>query len=220
VNNFSLELSLLRIPAILIAITIHEFAHGWVALLSGDATARNQGRLTLNPLAHLDPLGALMMFFGPFGWARPVPVNPNNFRNRRRDMILVAAAGPVSNMACAVVCGWAIRGIMAFQPPLFTNTYFIIFLQLCFLLSVGLSFFNLIPIPPLDGSNIVAALLPPSKIPSYANVVRHAPKVLLGMLLVEWLFKVPVFSFVFNPVFNPYLHFWQWVALGGKDFGL
>src|SRR5512133_3237355 len=138
----SLELMLLRIPAILIAITIHEFAHGWIALRRGDTTAKDSGRLTLNPIAHLDFFGALMMFFGPFGWAKPVPINPARFNHRRRDLILVSMAGPVSNVLCAIVCGLCMRAIVAMQPPVLSSIYFITFLQLCFMLNIGLSFFN------------------------------------------------------------------------------
>jgi Zn-dependent protease len=216
----SLELMLLRIPAILIAITIHEFAHGWIALRCGDNTAKDAGRLTLNPIAHLDIFGALMMFFGPFGWAKPVPINPARFNHRRRDLIFVSVAGPVSNVICAIISGVIIRAIIAFQPPVLSNMYFLTFLQLCFLLNIGLSFFNLIPIPPLDGSNIVLGLLPPSKLPAYFKYMQHAPKVLLGMLLVEWMLKIPVFSFVFDPIFNPYFNFWQYVVFGRKVIGL
>jgi Zn-dependent protease len=216
----SLELMLIRIPAILIAITIHEVAHGLIALRCGDTTARDAGRLTLNPIAHLDIFGALMMFFGPFGWAKPVPINPARFNNRRRDLVFVSVAGPVSNVLCAVICGLIIRLIISFNIPVLSDVYVLTFLQLCFLLNIGLSFFNLIPVPPLDGSNMVMGMLPPSKLPVYFKYMQHAPKVLLGMLLLEWALKIPVFSFVFDPIFNPYLNFWQWLVFGRKVIGL
>src|SRR4030042_605671 len=97
------QLLLIRIPAILIALTIHEYAHGYVAWLKGDNTAKAAGRLTFNPLAHLDLFGTLMLFFGPFGWAKPVPVNPMNLDNPKKDMIYVGAAGPVSNIVLPIL---------------------------------------------------------------------------------------------------------------------
>ena len=216
----SLESIILRIPAIFFAITIHEFAHGWVALRCGDPTARDAGRLTLNPLAHLDIFGAIMMIFGPFGWAKPVPVDSRYFGHYRRDIILVSVAGPVSNICAAVVFGLILRAAFELQVPYLSNIYAISFLSLCFMLNLGLSFFNLIPVPPLDGSNIVLGLLPPAKVPTYFKYIQHVPKILLGMLLVEWVFKIPVFSRVFDPVFTPYFDFWQWVVFGHRMIAL
>lgn len=207
---------LLRIPVILIALTIHEYAHGYIAWLKGDNTAKHAGRLTFNPIAHLDIFGTLMLFFGPFGWAKPVPVNPINLDNPKKDMIYVAAAGPLSNIILAILFGFVFRflrfsgAITSFSPTV------VIFLQFCILINLGLSFFNLIPIPPLDGSNILMGLLPSEKIGSYLTFIQHAPKVLLGLLLAEWMLHIPLFSTIINPFWIPYLNFWQFIILGGK----
>jgi Zn-dependent protease len=208
------HLFILRIPAILIALTIHEFAHGYVAWLKGDNTARSAGRLSFNPLDHLDIFGTLMLLWGPFGWAKPVPVNPNNLDNPKRDMIYVGAAGPVSNIVLALMFGYVYRffgsEINAISP------YLGIFFQVSVIINLGLSFFNLIPVPPLDGSNILLGLLPAQKIEGYLRFIRHAPKILLGLLLVEWMLHIPVFSAIINPLWKPYLNFWQFIIFGGR----
>jgi Zn-dependent protease len=212
------HLFLLRIPAILIALTVHEYAHGYVAWWKGDNTAKAHGRLTFNPLAHLDVFGTLMLFFGPFGWAKPVPVNPMNLDNPKRDMIYVGAAGPLSNIVLAIFFGIILRLIKVSPGFLSFSHLFIIFLQLCVLINLGLSFFNLLPIPPLDGSNILLGLLPADKIGTYLRYVQHAPKVLLGLLLAEWVLHIPLFSTIIYPLWIPYMTFWQFVIFGGKAF--
>lgn len=208
------HLFILRIPAILIALTIHEFAHGYIAWLKGDNTAKSEGRLSFNPIDHLDVFGTLMLLFGPFGWAKPVPINPRNLDNPKRDIIYVSLAGPVSNIILALIFGYTLRffysEIMAFSPYLF------LFFQISIVMNLGLSFFNLIPIPPLDGSNVLMGLLPPDKIMGYLRFIEHAPKVLFGLLLIEWVLKIPVFSTIINPIWNPYLNFWQFIIFGGK----
>jgi len=156
----------LRIPPLLFAITIHEFAHAWMAYRCGDATAKNMGRLTLNPLAHLDPMGTLCMFlsqmgYAMIGWAKPVPVNHFNFRNPRRDDILVSLAGVAANMATALTVAVLLRvtlgmGLWDSRPALIVWNMAI---MLCYT-SIALTIFNLIPIPPLDGSHVLSQLLP------------------------------------------------------------
>lgn len=154
--------SLLLIIALIFSIVIHELSHGLTADQLGDPTARHYGRLTLNPLAHLDPVGSflvpLLTFFGGgfiFGWAKPVPYNPLNLRQPRRDSILVALAGPASNiiLAIALVVFYKVFGSTL---PLQSQTFFLSIIRL----NLGLAIFNLIPIPPLDGSRIFLSLLP------------------------------------------------------------
>ncbi len=146
---------LISLPAILLAITIHEFSHGLAAHLLGDPTPKNQGRLTLNPLPHLDPLGALMLVVAHFGWAKPVQVNPYNFRgDRQRGMLLVALAGPASNILVALLGG------ILYNLVYGVSVYFSSFAFSLILINVYLALFNLIPIPPLDGSKILASILP------------------------------------------------------------
>ncbi len=148
---------LIRIPALLIALTFHEFAHGYVANQLGDPTARFQGRLTLNPMVHLDPIGLLMLWFAGFGWAKPVPVNPLNFQgDKKQGMLLVAAAGPGVNLALAFVALILQGFIFAF----FYNDVLISLVGTLVTYNILLAIFNLIPIPPLDGSKILAGLLP------------------------------------------------------------
>jgi len=142
--------------AFLIAITVHEFAHGWVADRLGDPTARLMGRLTLDPRAHLDPIGTLMLLFAPFGWAKPVPIDPFNLRNPRRDGALISIAGPVSNLLTAVIFSIILRII----PSVGLLSILTMFLSFVVILNVNLAIFNLIPIHPLDGFHIVEGLLP------------------------------------------------------------
>ncbi len=204
----------LRLPAILIALTVHEFAHGWMAWHKGDNTARNSGRLSLNPLSHLDPLGTLLLLFGPFGWAKPVPVNTMNLDNTRRDLALVAVAGPASNVLLAIVFGLILR--FSLENGL-TNVYVIGFLNVCFIINLGLAFFNMIPVPPLDGSNIVLGLLPPDKVVPWLNTMRIAPTILFGLIIAEWALHIPLFSTIIDPLWNPYKNFFKALVLGQGD---
>ena len=143
------------IPSILIASTIHEYAHGLAAYKLGDPTAKAEGRLTLNPLAHIDPLGALCMVLFRFGWSKPVPINEYNFEKRELGTAITALAGPLSNILVASILG-LINFI--FRPDL--TTIFGSFLLTFTLINLALAFFNLLPIPPLDGHKIVRAILP------------------------------------------------------------
>ncbi len=146
---------LLMIPAIVLGLTLHEFAHGWAADRLGDRTARYQGRLTLNPLAHIDVIGLIMLFFAGFGWAKPVPVNPYNLRgDMRRSLLLVSVAGPAANLVLAFL-GAVALGLGAWQIPVARDIFSEIIR-----INVVLAVFNLLPIPPLDGSKILAGVLP------------------------------------------------------------
>lgn len=170
------------IPAILIAIVLHEFAHGYVAFRLGDPTPKYQGRLTLNPLAHLDPLGTLLLIFAHFGWAKPVQVNPLYFRgDKRKGMIFVSLAGPLTNFILAFLAagfiGLMMRGIMP------ENTLFLQFFQALVQINLILAAFNLIPVPPLDGSKILAGILP-SKIANYIYQMESYGPVILMLLII------------------------------------
>ena len=206
----------IRAPGILIGITIHEYAHGLVALWRGDTTAKQAGRLSLNPLAHLDVFGTLMLLFGPFGWAKPVPVNYYNLNKPKRDMILVAVAGPVSNIACAALIGIIIRFYSPFLNDSMNTQYIFIILKTAFVINIGLSFFNLLPIPPLDGSNILMGFLPHARIPDYLRFMRHLPMVFLVLILLQWGFNIPILNWILDPLFMPYYNFWQFIIFGGK----
>lgn len=152
---------IISIPAILLAITVHECAHGWAAYLMGDNTAKYSGRLSLNPMHHLDPIGALCMLFFRFGWAKPVPINSNNFKNHRMGIIVVSLAGPFANFLLGLVCCIALYLLtfLVSAPSSFVSFITNVLLY-CVYMNVGLMVFNLIPIPPLDGSKILLEFLP------------------------------------------------------------
>lgn len=206
---------LIRFPAILLALTVHEYAHGYVAWRKGDTTAKNAGRLTFNPISHLDLFGTLMILFGPFGWAKPVPVNPYNLDNPKRDLAYVSVAGPVSNILLAAIIGILLRffaagGMIYKLPPDFVR-----FLAVAFQINLGLSFFNLLPIPPLDGSKILLSLLPAEKAQSYLRYVQHAPKIFLGILLLGYVTGQPYLFMILNPLWKPYSSFFYMLFIGG-----
>lgn len=154
-TNDTLYWIVFAIPSILIASTIHEYAHGLAAFKLGDPTAKAEGRLTLNPLSHIDPLGALSMIIFRFGWSKPVPINENNFNKRELGTAITALAGPISNLLLA--CFLAIINLI-FQPNL--NSILGNFLLTFTVINLALAFFNLLPVPPLDGHKIVRVILP------------------------------------------------------------
>ncbi|MDD4364179.1 MAG: site-2 protease family protein [Synergistales bacterium] len=170
---------LLSLPAVLWAITFHEFCHGYVAYRLGDPTPRLRGRLTLNPLAHLDPIGALMLLLFRFGWAKPVPIDTRYFRKPKRDLVLVSLAGAGGNLATAILCGLIVRLV----PYPFVNNYALgLFIQLMILINIGLAVFNLLPIPPLDGSKLLYVFLPGRWLQGFFWLERYGMFVLMALL--------------------------------------
>lgn len=150
----------LRLAAVLLCLTVHETCHGLAAYALGDPTARQAHRLSLNPLRHIDWFGLLMMFAAGFGWAKPVPVNPNYFKKPKQGMALTALAGPVSNFLLALLTLLAARILCDVAAYSETNQRILDFLLMVAVLSIGLGLFNLVPIPPLDGSKVLFAVLP------------------------------------------------------------
>lgn len=202
-NNYILQFIILA-PPILMALTVHEFAHGYVAYRLGDPTAKNMGRLTLNPLKHLDPMGTLAFFIIKIGWAKPVPVNPNYFRNPRKDMLWVALAGPVVNFVMAIISALLTKTvwmIAASIPPSTLANAILVPVNEVLIASVWINLvlciFNFLPIPPLDGSKILAGLLPPDLARSYASVERYGFIIILVLAFSGILPKMimPVISF-------------------------
>lgn len=165
-NPMELVALLLTLPGVIIAITFHEFAHAFAADKLGDDTPRRQGRLTLNPLSHIDPVGFLMLIFVHFGWGKPVEINPTNF-NRKRSMTaqeaIVALAGPVMNILVAIILTVILFSVVTFAPAFIISTagsLIVLALQMAVAVNVGLGVFNLVPLPPLDGSKILIHFLP------------------------------------------------------------
>ena len=205
---------LLVVPGILVAASFHEFAHGWVADRLGDGTARGEGRLTLNPIRHIDPIGSvlvpLVLALMPgnflFGWAKPVPVNPYNLRSPKTDMAWVAAAGPITNFLLAFSAAFFLRMIQKIpstEATAFVLTPLIAFLFFFILVNIVLGIFNLIPIPPLDGGRIAVGLLPTDMAAKWAALEPY------GMLIIVVLFiwdPLGLWDHVMGPVISSLLN--------------
>ncbi len=188
--NIIQKIALLAVP-ILIAVTFHELAHGFVADKFGDSTARDAGRLTLNPLKHLDPIGTLVFIVtGMIGWAKPVPVNPYNLKDPKRDMMWVALAGPAANLIIAVISAIVFRlliGIISLDNSVGGKILLPVALmvQLSVILNIGLAVFNLLPVPPLDGSKILMGLLPHRQAVAYSKIEPYGFLILLGLIFLR-----------------------------------
>ena len=177
---------LLIAPPILLALTFHEYAHAYVAHRFGDDTAKLSGRLSLNPLRHLDPLGTIMIFLVHFGWAKPVPVNPYRLKNPKKDMLWISAAGPLSNMVLALASGILLRILIATvetpdQTSFMGLLIYVVFMSLQ--INLALAIFNILPIAPLDGSKILAGLLPDRFGKMFYFMDRYGPFILLGLII-------------------------------------
>ncbi len=185
------ELSI-TLPAVLLAITVHEFAHAWLANRLGDPTARLAGRLNLNPFSHLDLIGGLALLIFHFGWAKPVPINPLYFRNPRRGILLTSLAGPLANLLTAGIAALGYRGLillvlsLSSPPPLLPKVLdpLIRMLMMAVIINVALFVFNLLPIPPLDGSKVVMGLLPPAQATAFGRLEPYGIFVLMILILV------------------------------------
>ncbi|MFH1239212.1 MAG: site-2 protease family protein [bacterium] len=193
---------IIALPVLFFAIVIHEFAHGWMAGRCGDLTARQMGRLTLNPLAHIDPMGTvllpifLVMIKSPilFGWAKPVPINPLNFRNPKRDIIWVGLAGPLTNLMVALICSLILRlpflGLAQFP-------YILLILEMGVFINLIFAVFNLIPVPPLDGSRILVGLLPHQLAYKFSRLDQY------GFIILIALLYLGIINFILGIVVTP-----------------
>ncbi|HHW23883.1 MAG TPA: site-2 protease family protein [Clostridiales bacterium] len=186
-----IPLILLRIPIILIALTVHEVAHGKAALWMGDTTARDMGRLSLNPFRHIDPIGAIVMLIFGFGWAKPVPINARRFKNPKTGMALSALAGPASNLILAFFGLVLLRLLYVVLPneispgfPFYLITTTILFLMMFASMNMALAIFNLLPVPPLDGSRILFGFLP-NKL--YFGIMRYERFIAAGIMVLLFL---------------------------------
>ena len=197
------EVLVLLIPVLLFALVFHEFSHAWVANKLGDPTARYAGRLTLNPMAHLDPIGGLMILFVGFGWAKPVPVDIRYLRNPRVDMMKIAFAGPASNLLLAFIGGTILRlgfvhGTMAMMIMFFTQ------------INIMLAVFNMIPIVPLDGSQIFSGLLIRTNPELVRNLQIYGPQILMGAILIGYFTPIsPIWWFM-----GPFVKFFLFLFAG------
>ncbi len=190
---------LIMAPAFIFALTFHEFAHAWSANKLNDPTAKNEGRLTLNPLVHLDPVGTIMLFVVGFGWARPVPVNPRNLQNPRQDMMWIALAGPCSNVLLAFALGWLYYNT---APTSEMMSIFRAMLQFGVYINLVLCFFNLLPIPPLDGSRIITGLLPQEQAYQFSKLEQFGPGLLIGLIVLDRFMNLGLLSsLILSPVF-------------------
>ena len=191
------------------ALSFHEFAHAWMASKCGDNTAARKGRLTLNPMAHLDVMGSMMILFVGFGWAKPVPVDGRNLKNPRVDMMKVAAAGPLSNLLLAMLAGMLFR-LLNGTGLLSESIYLLIiyFTQI----NIALAVFNLIPVAPLDGSQIFSAYLMRTNPQLAWKIQSYGPQVLFGLILFGY---ITGFSILWL-FMRPFVNFFMLLFLGGS----
>lgn len=202
-----IEKALIAAPAILFALTVHEFFHAYLAYRFGDSTAKDMGRLTLNPLAHLDFFGTLMMFLSGFrfGWAKPVPVNLYNLKNPRTADLWISAAGPFSNLGLGLIFGLLFRlayGVDSAMPSAINE-----FLRVSVQINVSLAFFNLIPLYPLDGSHILKSLLPARYEIPLMEFERFAPFILMFLIIIGG------FWFVLGPFIKFFVYLFAGIRL-------
>lgn len=213
----SLEDYLLMIPVLLISLTIHEYSHGYVAYKLGDPTAKDAGRLSLNPLRHLDPVGTLMMIIARIGWAKPVPINPSYFKDPKKGTILVSIGGPLSNLLMAFigVILFEITYVISYANIVAGETfviYYMNFLVLFFSVNINLAVFNLLPVPPLDGSKILSGILPTEVYFRYMQKERIIGIIFIMIVMVFPTALSRVLSFLTQPIANSMIWFGELIV--------
>ena len=215
--DLDLKFLLIFVPVILFSLTIHEYAHAYIANKLGDDTAKRLGRLTLNPLKHLDPIGTILLLLVHFGWAKPVPVDPRNFKDPKKDMLYVAIAGPISNIITAIISGILLKFIVfnlastgafgAYTVPLIQFLVWMIFI------GVVLAVFNMLPIPPLDGSRVLYGLLPDHLANSIKKIETYGILIVFGIIL----FGGRTFSYI---LIYPFLKFLEIFSFNNLELNI
>ena len=205
-----MEVLIILLPILIFSLCFHEFSHGYIAYKLGDHTAARNGRLTLNPLAHLDPIGSLMILFVGFGWAKPVPVNPVNFSNPRVDMMKVAFAGPASNLLLAFTGGLMMRlvnivGLLQSEMFIQTLYYFI-------LINISLAVFNMIPVAPLDGSQIFGNMISKNNPELAWKLQMYGPKILMGIILIGMVTPFSVLEYLMMPFVKMFMYLFTGIS--------
>jgi Zn-dependent protease len=192
----------------MLAIVCHEVSHGYIAWRFGDPTARMLGRLTLNPLKHVDIVGTLMIFFVGIGWAKPVPVVYENLRNPKRDMIWVAAAGPITNIILATISAILLRGLVAWGNPAASGSPvsmmiepMVLMLAFSVYINLLLAIFNMIPVPPLDGGRVLVGLLPYRQAAAWSRIEPYGMVIIIALV-----FFTNIFSYIISPFLNIGIH--------------
>ncbi len=201
---------------ILLALTVHEYSHGYIAYRLGDNTAKNMGRLTLNPISHIDPIGLIMLFVIGMGWAKPVPINIYAFKKPKRDLALSAAAGPASNFIMAAIAGLSFR-IFPSLIPMTNDPGVLLFLKLnlfyFMLINVGLGIFNLIPIPPLDGSKILRGFLKDKHVHIIDYMEKYGGMILLLLVFAGRIIGFSIFGRFLGPLINAVIYFFSGIQI-------
>jgi Zn-dependent protease len=208
---------LIFVPVILFSLTIHEYSHAYIANKLGDDTAKRLGRLTLNPLKHLDPIGTILLLLVHFGWAKPVPVDPRNFKDPKKDMLYVAIAGPISNIITAIISAILLKYMIfnlasagafgAYSEPLIQFLVWMIFI------GVILAVFNMLPIPPLDGSRVLYGLLPDHLANSIKKIETYGILIVFGIIL----FGGRTFSYI---LIYPFLKFLEIFSFNNLELNI
>ena len=202
-SNLDSQVIVLLIPSLIFSLSFHEYAHAWMANRLGDNTAAHMGRLTLNPIAHLDLMGSMALLVMGFGWAKPVPVDSRFLNDPKNDMVKVAAAGPIANIILAVIAAIFLRVFFSLgMVPNTLKTFFIIFMQI----NITLAVFNLIPLSPLDGSQILSPFLEKRFGTDIMWKMKvYGPQILFFILIFSAITNIHIFSFIINPIFNLFI---------------
>ncbi|UCE66284.1 MAG: site-2 protease family protein [Candidatus Zixiibacteriota bacterium] len=187
------------LPPFLLAISVHESAHGYVAYRFGDPTAKNLGRITLNPIPHIDIFGLIAIFIVHFGWAKPVPVNPRNLKNPIKDNLWISLAGPASNLLLAIASGIVFRILSPVLSASEAGLFILLMIQFSVILNIVLMVFNLFPIPPLDGFHILEGIVSHDIYLSLQKFRSAGPMILFGLIILSSVSGLNIFAVIFNP---------------------